>query len=189
MMFKKYEKTIRSTFFYLCILTLFFYIYDYFDPLFFPGLKTKLTFIAIFFGFVYAYLYLNRKRKKIGINFHDIRTIGFGEFEKETVMILGLIYIIFLIWAYFTFTFKEFIFFILLLYIPFSYIFELNPKVPILIALILLVSYAFTSTYETKAYLDEIAIYIYYFLVVGLISIVIDFFGREKKYSFLLGHE
>jgi len=111
----------------------------------------------------------------------------FNKFPKKIefkfiLIVIGIIcYGIFLIWIFPKVSFDEFMFFVLLLYIPVSLKLKLNPKYPIIIALVLLVVCAVILGQGFKDHADKIAIYTYYCLIVGVGLMFIDYLKNPIK--------
>jgi membrane-associated HD superfamily phosphohydrolase len=104
--------------------------------------------------------------------------------KPAIILILFVAYSIFLSWIFTKTSFDGFIFFVLLFYIPIFYILGMKPKISIVIALILLIVCAITLTQGYEDYANRIAIYAYYFLVIGFVLIFIDYligFGQLKE--------
>jgi hypothetical protein len=103
---------------------------------------------------------------------------------KFSLIIIAIFsYIYFLFWLYPKLSFDEFAFFLLLLYIPISLKLKLDERYPIAVAIFLLILSAITLAqgFEEKANL--IAIYAYYFLVIGVSLLFIDFLRNKEKYE------
>ncbi|MEM4680613.1 MAG: hypothetical protein QW038_02350 [Nanopusillaceae archaeon] len=120
-------------------------------------------------------------------NFLDIIRIILSQFNNITLSLISwarkhpikafilFLYLFFLYKIYPSMTIHEFSFFLLLLYIPISIKLKLDERIPIAFALFLLIisAIALAQGFENRANL--IAIYVYYFLVIGVILLFIDY--------------
>jgi len=93
----------------------------------------------------------------------------------------GGVYVGFLVWVFPKVSFDEFIFFILLLYVPLSLKLKLGPRYPILVALVLLVICAVVLVQGFEDYTNRIGIYSYYFLIIGIILIFMEYLKNPQK--------
>lgn len=174
---KIHVKIIRDVFFYLLIATILVVICQYFYLLFFPGLQAKLAIITTIFGLVWTYLSFISKRE-IRLRVKEVKDVK----KKLIIFLIGFVfYSLFINWSYSNLSFDEFMFFVLVLYVPLSIILELNPKIPFIIGLFLLsicglyltnfivINNYFPSRGIVEPFIDKIAIYSYYFLFIGII--------------------
>ena len=90
----------------------------------------------------------------------------------------ALPYLLFLWWLYPRVTFNEFVFFVLLAYIPVSVKARLDPRYPVAAAIFLLILCAVTLAQGFEEHANTLAIYAYYFLVIGVTLLFIDYFRR-----------
>jgi uncharacterized membrane protein len=72
---------------------------------------------------------------------------------------------------------------LLLLYIPLSLKLKLDERYPIAVAIFLLILSAITLAQGFEERANLIAIYAYYFLVIGIILLFIDFLRNKEKYE------
>jgi uncharacterized membrane protein len=72
---------------------------------------------------------------------------------------------------------------LLLLYIPLSLKLKLDERYPIAVAIFLLILSAITLAQGFEERANRIAIYAYYFLVIGIILLFIDFLRNKEKYE------
>ena len=166
-----HKKIVRDTFFYLVIATILISIYHHFNPHFFPKLQVKLAIVTAIFGVGWVFITFVGD-KKIKLRVKEIKNAR----KKLIVFLAGFVfYSIFLNWAYLRFSFDEFMFFILVIYIPISHIFGLEPRIPIVIALVLLVVCAVVLAYGYEDVAERIAIYSYYCLVIGTSLLFLDY--------------
>ncbi len=104
-----------------------------------------------------------------------------GKF-KLVFFFSGIIgYSVFLYWIYPKFSFDEFMFFVLLLYVPISLIFKLDPRYPIGVALGLLVICAIVLAQGFEDYANRVAIYAYYGLVIGVGLMFVDYLKNPNE--------
>ncbi|MBL7085740.1 MAG: hypothetical protein ISS28_01390, partial [Candidatus Cloacimonetes bacterium] len=92
-----------------------------------------------------------------------------------------VVYGIFLAWVFPKVSFDEFMFFILLLYIPLSLRLKLDSRYPIVVGLLLLVVCVVVLIQGFEDYANRIAIYAYYFLVIGVALLFIDYLREPKR--------
>jgi hypothetical protein len=176
-----HKKIIRDTFFCLFAVTIFVALYQHFFHSYFLYLQTNLVIVTLVFGIVWIYLsFIFGKKIRISIKKNE------NVKKKLIIFLIGFVfYSLFLNLIYTHFSFNRFLFFLLILYIPISYILELDPRIPILIALVLLVSCGFSLTQELKVYADNLSVYAYYFFVIGLVLLFIDYLRELKKNDYL----
>lgn len=128
--------------------------------------------------------YKKYRSKKIGKNWFDkIRKILLVSTKNILTIIAIFSYIYFLFWLYPKLTFDEFAFFLLLLYIPFSLKLKLDERYPIVFAIFLLVLSAITLAQGFEERANRIAIYAYYFLVIGVILMLAEYLREPKNNS------
>lgn len=157
MRIKEYKVIIRDVFLLLLVTTILFSIYRYFNPYDFPGLQTKLIIVTTLFGILYFIKIIDREKIRI---------------TKLKIILLLLImapYFIFLIWVYVNLAFDDYVFFILLSYIPISLFLNLNSKIPIILGLILLAFCPIYIIQDLTKHANQIALFAYYFLFIGVI--------------------
>jgi len=128
------------------------------------------------------------ERKLISVKLFIVKLIGrINQLPKRTKLkisgiTIGFIgYSIFLFWIYPKFSFDEFMFFVLLSYVPISLIFKLDPRYPIGLALILLVVCAIVLSQGFEDYANRIAIYAYYGLVIGVLLMFVDYVRNANE--------
>jgi hypothetical protein len=101
---------------------------------------------------------------------------------KSLVWIFGTsLYFAFLIWVFPNVSFDEFMFFVLLAYIPISLKLKLDSRYPIGLAIVLLLSCAVELASGFENYANRLATYAYYFLVVGVALMFIEYLREPKK--------
>lgn len=175
---EKYKKIIRDTFLFLLLISIIFFIYNYYNSLLFFDLQIKLIITTTIFGIIYFFMtFLTPERI-------EIRIIKVKDIKKKIMIffVWFLIYLIFLNWIYTKVNFEEFIFFILLIYVPVSLAFNLNPLISIMFALGLFVDNGIISAFGFKEYVSRFSIYIFYLLFIGFILILITYLRNRKKY-------
>ena len=94
---------------------------------------------------------------------------------------LGVPYGLFLSWIFPKVSFDEFMFFVLLLYIPLSLKLKLDSRYPIGIALILLVVCAIVLAQGFEDYVNRVAIYAYYGLIIGVGLMFINYLKNPQE--------
>jgi len=99
------------------------------------------------------------------------------------IVVAIFLYIYFLFWLYPKLTFDEFAFFLLLLYIPFSLKLKLDERYPVAFAIFLLILSAITLAQGFEERANRIAIYAYYFLVIGVILMLAEYLREPKNNS------
>ncbi|MEM4625390.1 MAG: hypothetical protein QXJ28_01310 [Candidatus Pacearchaeota archaeon] len=180
-----YTRILSEVFILLLIFTIAVIIYKRYNPFVLPSIEWVLIMILAFLGFL---LLLT---KVIRIDLFDIKIsvknrtttkkrkvynslITWARKHPIKAFILFL-YLFFLYKIYPSMTIHEFSFFLLLLYIPISIKLKLDERIPIAFALFLLIisAIALAQGFEDRANL--IAIYVYYFLVIGVILLFIDY--------------
>ncbi|MBS3052357.1 MAG: hypothetical protein J4428_03225 [Candidatus Aenigmarchaeota archaeon] len=195
-----------NIFLLLIFSTIFFYIYNKINSFDFPGLKERLLLFSGIFGvlsFVMNFedlmLFAKNLRSEIIIykirlkyrrNIFDIRfnlpkltikKIDMGQWNQH-VIIFGLVPYLALLVVLFNFLkFNDFMFFILLLYIPISFKLRLNPKIPLISALLLLLLSGLIFSQGFESYANVISVYAYYCLVIGISVIFIDYIRNSRE--------
>ena len=91
------------------------------------------------------------------------------------------LYLYFLYWIYPSMSIHEFSFFLLLLYIPISIKLGLDERIPVVIAIFLLILAAITLAQGFENHANTIAIYAYYFLVIGVALMFFDYIKNQEK--------
>jgi hypothetical protein len=188
----------------LTIITAFLFFYKKINPFFLPGIWEKLIIIGIIFWVISIILYSTEIVAFLGKTKDRMKGKKFKkEFQKNKLRIdydfisekldlkknkfiitfglfLFLSYSVFLIWVFPKLNFHEFIFFIILLYIPISLSFKLSSNYPVIISIILLLITGISVLFFPMELSEKIFIYSYYFLIIGIILNIIDFL-RENR--------
>jgi len=159
MKFKKYKLMIKDLFFSLLCITIFVSLYNHFNFYYFLNIQIKLIIVTLILGVSYLILW-----RGIKIKFTKIKVVLF--------IILLILYILFLNWVFSNLILDEFLFFVILLYIPLSKLIELEIRVSILIAILLLVTSLIILLLDFKDYANSISISAYYFLIVGTLLLI-----------------
>ncbi|MBU5678845.1 MAG: hypothetical protein QXJ96_02975 [Candidatus Aenigmatarchaeota archaeon] len=189
-----YTRILSEVFIFFIIFTIAVIIYKRYNPFVLPEIEWRLIVILAFLGFLLVLTKVIRidlfnikisvkkkaktKTRKISkkIVLSDITLSLIAWARKHPIRtILFIVYLFFLYIIYPTMSIHDFSFFALLLYIPISIKLKLDERIPIAFALFLLIisAIALAQGFEDRANL--IAIYAYYFLVIGVILLFIDY--------------
>lgn len=178
---------------YLIILS-----YKQVRPYDFPGLDQRILYTTLAFGFLAFVSFLPRIKLKKGLGLEmrpkniqrKIKKLvekrlkyieSFGKWIRRNKLKLGfyliltLSYFYFLAWLQPKVSSDELAFFILLFYIPISLKFKLDPRYPVGSAIVVLVLCTVSLAQGFENYANRMAIYAYYFLVIGVILLLIDY--------------
>jgi len=168
------RKTIRDTIISLLVILILFYIYVYFNHISNFTFIMKLIKAIIILGVLYFLLCLD---------YTKIKTKTSKNIKKKLLVfsLVCIFYLFFLNWCFQTLFFDDFVFFILLLYIPISYIFDLRSKNTMIISSILLLFCIITLFHPNKDITERIATYVYFFLIISLILMMLELQIRKLK--------
>lgn len=171
MRIKKFHKKIfRDVFFYLIFITSFLSFYDYFEDTIPNIILARLWFLTVLFGGLYIYLnYFVKNKVKI-----IVKKIKNVEMKLIIFLIFLIPYSFFLSYAFKNFSFSEFMFFVLIPYLPLSLILGIEPRIPIAIAILFLIYSAILLSYGFESLANDYAILCYYFLLIGVILLIFD---------------
>jgi len=111
---------------------------------------------------------------------HENEIKKFKNLNSFLIFIGFVIYGIFLLWIFPKLSFDEFMFFVILLYIPISLKLKLDSRYPIILAIVLLITCGISMMQNFEKYGNRIAIYVYYCLVIGIALMFIDYLKNPQ---------
>ena len=206
---RQLKQVVLEVFVFTMLFNIFIYILRHFNILAFPGIEQRILVITMLLGIAVVFLNAKtiknmtltsshpkskksatvpRKNtinvKKYSLFSNDIKKIWqhIRLHYKRIIIyaISAVLYAAFLFYIFPILTTEEFMFFVVLAYVPISLKFGLDPRYPVGVALFLLILMAISMSQGHAAYAEAITVYSYYFLVVGVFLAFVDFLVKER---------
>ncbi len=194
------KKISLNVFLILGIITIVLYIYKRTNPYSFIGLEERFLATTLLFGFLSIIFhikeilgYVYRLKNKVSYNNSKqektfFKAIVIPELIKKDVsyilyflLILAFSFAVIFFSSKFLLQLRDLIPYFILIYFFVSLILKLDSRIPIAFALLLLFLTAVTLVQGLENAANQIAIYAYYFLVVGVVLQLIEYIRNPQK--------